>query len=62
MPQATLVEALENLDPSAAEIMGRRYIERVAKLAPEGKLRIVDKMHDNIRLLGLIGVILPVLA
>ncbi len=39
--------------------MGRRYADRVAELAPEGKLRVVDKMHDNIRLLGLIGVILP---
>jgi tetratricopeptide (TPR) repeat protein len=58
-PEATLFEALENLDQSALEIMARQYTDRLAALAPEGAVRIVDKMHDNIRLLGLIGLILP---
>ncbi len=58
-PELAPVEALANLDHAVAEIMARQYIDRLAALAPEGVARIVDKMHDNIRLLGLIGRILP---
>ena len=58
-PQATLFEALQSVDQRALEVMARRYTDRVAALAPEGVARIVDKMHDNIRLLGSIGLILP---
>jgi tetratricopeptide (TPR) repeat protein len=58
-PTATFVEALESLDQTAFETMARRYTESVAALAPDGAARIVDKMHDNIRLLGLIGLMLP---
>lgn len=58
-PQTAPVELLRNLDPSIAEIMARQYADRLAAIAPEGAARIVDKMQDNIRLLGLIGLILP---
>ncbi len=58
-PELTPVEALANLDDAVAEIMARQYTDRLAALAPAGVARIVDKMHDNIRLLGLIGRIFP---
>jgi tetratricopeptide (TPR) repeat protein len=58
-PQATPAEALANLSQSAAEVMARQYTDRLAALAPASASRVVDKMHDNIRFLGLIGLILP---
>ena len=58
-PETAPVELLRNLDPSIAEIMARQYTDRLAAIAPEGAARVVDKMQDNIRLLGLIGLIFP---
>ena len=58
-PEVTPIEALENLSQTAAAAMARQYMDRVAALAPAGRLFVVDKMPDNIRLLGLIGLILP---
>ena len=57
-PQATPAEALANLSQSAAEVMARQYTDRLAAWHPR-RSRVVDKMHDNIRFLGLIGRILP---
>jgi hypothetical protein len=38
--------------------LGDRHVQRLAALAP-GKLRVVDKMPDNIYMLGLIATMLP---
>ena len=58
-PETPPVELLRNLDPGIAQTMARQYTDRLAAIAPEGAARVVDKMQDNIRLLGLIGLILP---
>ena len=57
--QSTPIEALEHLNADVAETMARQYTERVAAFAPAGKARVVDKTPDNIRLLGVIGKVLP---
>jgi hypothetical protein len=37
----------------------RRYLDHIAALAPPGARRVVDKMPDNFRQLGLIAVLWP---
>jgi tetratricopeptide (TPR) repeat protein len=58
-PQATPIEAIAYLDQAVAETMARQYTDRLAALAPANASRVVDKMHDNIRFLGLIGLLFP---
>ena len=45
--------------PIRQEGAARRYLERLDALAPATAVRVVDKMPDNIRLLGLIAVLWP---
>ena len=57
--EAQAIEALADLDQLATQKLARLYLERAIALAPDGVARVVDKMPDNVRLLGLIGLILP---
>ena len=52
-------DALDALSPDSARRAARRYLERLDALAPSTAVRVVDKMPDNIRLLGLIAVLWP---
>jgi tetratricopeptide (TPR) repeat protein len=57
--KARPIEALAALDQGTARTLARDYLDRLIALAPSGVTRVVDKMPDNFRLLGLIGLILP---
>jgi len=52
-------DAMDALSPDSAKKAAMRYIERLDSLAPASTVRVVDKMPDNIRLLGLIAVLWP---
>jgi len=52
-------DALNALSPDSAKRAASRYIERLDTLAPSTAVRVVDKMPDNIRLLGLIALLWP---
>jgi tetratricopeptide (TPR) repeat protein len=52
-------QALLELSPAAARGAARRYLRRLETLAPPTASRVVDKMPDNIQLLGLIAVLWP---
>ncbi len=41
------------------EERGQKYVEMIDRLAPEGSTRIIDKMPENFKSLGLIHMILP---
>jgi tetratricopeptide (TPR) repeat protein len=49
---------LQNITQAQLKAMGKEYIERLQKRAPESK-RITDKMPANFNFLGLIHLILP---
>ena len=51
--------ALHALDPASAKSAARRYLDRLAMLAPSAAARVVDKMPDNIHLVGLIAMLWP---
>jgi tetratricopeptide (TPR) repeat protein len=51
-------DSLRFLDQAAAMRASRRYLDRLDTLAPDAS-RVVDKMPDNITMLGLIASILP---
>jgi tetratricopeptide (TPR) repeat protein len=52
-------DALGDLSPDSARRAARRYLARLDSLAPSTAARVVDKMPDNIRLLGLIALLWP---
>ncbi len=52
-------DALAALGPVKAKAAARCYLDRLEMLAPPTAARIVDKTPDNIKLLGLIAVLLP---
>jgi len=56
-PPISLIEALRDLDPGSAARAARHYLDRLDALAPASAARVVDKMPDNIRLLGLIAML-----
>ena len=58
-PASDSFDALNWLNPDSATAAARRYLERLATLAPPTATRVVDKMPDNIRFLGLIAVLWP---
>ena len=51
--------ALGALDAISARAAARRYLDRLSALAPPTATRVVDKMPDNVELLGLIALLLP---
>jgi tetratricopeptide (TPR) repeat protein len=52
-------DALNALSAASAKRASRRYLERLDTLAPSTAIRVVDKMPDNIRFLGLIALLWP---
>jgi tetratricopeptide (TPR) repeat protein len=52
-------DALGALDPDSAKSVAKIYLDMLGALAPSTAARVVDKMPDNIRHLGLISLILP---
>ena len=52
MPWADSFDALNALDRATADRAARRYLEHLDRLAPPGAARVVDKMPDNIEMLG----------
>jgi tetratricopeptide (TPR) repeat protein len=52
-------DALKFLDPVSAKAAARIYLERLDALAPPSAARVVDKLPDNIRFLGLIALLWP---
>jgi hypothetical protein len=52
-------DALKFLDPVSAKAAARIYLERLDALAPSSAARVVDKLPDNIRFLGLIALLWP---
>ena len=50
---------MSSLSPISARAAARRYIDRLDSLAPAATPRVVDKMPDNIRFLGLIALLWP---
>ena len=58
-PSRDSFDALNWMNPDSATRASRRYLERLAMLAPTTATHVVDKMPDNIRFLGLIAVLWP---
>jgi tetratricopeptide (TPR) repeat protein len=58
-PSGNVFDALKALGPDSANVAARLYLKRLETLAPSSALRIVDKMPDNIALLGLIALLWP---
>ena len=55
---AACVERIADLDTPALDVAAEAYLAELTALAPD-KLRIVDKMPGNFRLLGLASLLLP---
>jgi tetratricopeptide (TPR) repeat protein len=58
-PTADPFQAWSALNADGARSVARKYLERLDSLAPAAARRVVDKMPDNIRLLGFIAVMWP---
>jgi tetratricopeptide (TPR) repeat protein len=58
-PGADPFEALATLSPETARAAARPYLDRLNELAARAAARVVDKMPDNIDLLGLIAILWP---
>jgi tetratricopeptide (TPR) repeat protein len=52
-------EAVAALSPPSAKKAARAYLGRLTEIAPATAARVVDKMPDNARLLGLIALLFP---
>jgi len=58
-PALDPVEALKLLNPASARMAARRYLNYLDASVPPTAARVVDKMPDNLELLGLIAVLWP---
>ena len=58
-PSADPFDALAALTPDTAKTVAKVYLDALGSRAPSTAARVVDKMPDNIRFLGLIRIILP---
>jgi tetratricopeptide (TPR) repeat protein len=58
-PSSDAFAAVTALGPDDARAAARRYLDRLDSLAPPAAARVVDKMPDNIRFLGLISLLWP---
>jgi tetratricopeptide (TPR) repeat protein len=58
-PVADPFDVVVALEPSAARAGARRYLDLLSTAAPATARRIVDKMPDNIELIGLIAMLWP---
>ena len=58
-PTADPFEAVAALNAQSAMTAAAAFLDKLGTLAPPSATRIVDKMPDNVRFLGLISVLLP---
>jgi tetratricopeptide (TPR) repeat protein len=58
-PELTTFQALQVLDPASTKAAARSYLASLEAGAPACAGRIVDKMPDNFRLIGLIALLCP---
>ncbi len=58
-PRIDAFEALKLLGSESATAAARQYLDCLNNLAPAKATRVIDKMPDNIQLLGLIAVLWP---
>ena len=58
-PGSDSMDVLKLLSPTLTKAAARPYLERIDTPAPPNAVRIVDKMPDNVRLLGLIALFWP---
>jgi len=58
-PDRDPFDALDNLTPESTKAAARSYLEKLDSLAPGTARRVVDKMPDNFRLIGLITLLWP---
>jgi hypothetical protein len=58
-PDQNAFEALGNLTIESAQAAARQYVRRLESLAPSSARRVVDKMPDNFRMIGLIALLWP---
>jgi tetratricopeptide (TPR) repeat protein len=58
-PFADPCQALIALEPASSRAAAGRYLDRLNTLAPHTALRVVDKMLDNVDLIGLIALLWP---
>jgi tetratricopeptide (TPR) repeat protein len=59
LPFADPFEALAALDPNSTMAAARKYCDRLDALAPPTAVRVIDKMPDNVDLVGLIALLWP---
>ena len=58
-PDRDPFDALDYLTPESTKAAARSYLEKLGSLAPGTARRVVDKMPDNFRLIGLITLLWP---
>jgi tetratricopeptide (TPR) repeat protein len=58
-PSLDAFAAFAALEPKSAQAASRQYLEGLNAVAPPGVARVVDKMPDNFRLIGLIAALWP---
>jgi hypothetical protein len=58
-PRIDPFRALELLGPESARAAARQYLDSLNTLSPTMAARVIDKMPDNIQLLGLIAFLWP---
>jgi hypothetical protein len=58
-PDLSAFDALALLARESAQTAAHRYLERLETLAPPTARRVVDKMVDNYRMIGLIALLWP---
>jgi len=58
-PDRDPFDALHELTPASTKTAARSYLDALGSLAPGAASRVVDKMPDNFRLIGLISLLWP---
>jgi tetratricopeptide (TPR) repeat protein len=58
-PTLDALDAFSALEPKSAQAASRQYLEALNAVAPPGAARVIDKMPDNFRLIGLIAALWP---
>ena len=58
-PSGDAFEIVSTLDPDSARALARRYIATLDRLAPAAAKCVIDKMPDNLLMLGLIALLWP---
>jgi tetratricopeptide (TPR) repeat protein len=58
-PNLDALDAFSALESKSAQAASRQYLEALNAVAPPGRARVVDKMPDNFRLIGMIAALWP---